>query len=269
MHIPVIHKGYLDFFNETRGVISHIYIISEELLAELSQFKSSISSIDSTTAQEILVYLGFRNTSVLKQKDIAKLVKQPILLIQDEVSRALHNAYFHESDIQWRSVFLRWDREKVLSEHSIDNTLTSSHPFDRQKIAEAYEEAKKSGDWWRQVGAVLVCNNEVILRAYNQGVPDDNILYQAGSVRDFLKPGEKPELSNTIHAEQKLIANAAQKGFLLDGCSLYVTHFPCAVCAKLIVYSGIKKCYFAEGSSNLDGKDNLVSAGVSLIKVLH
>lgn len=45
----------------------------------------------------------------------------------------------------------------------------------------------------------------------------------------------------TAHAELNAIANAARFGVAIDGAVLYCKMFPCYVCAKTIINSGIKK----------------------------
>ncbi len=48
----------------------------------------------------------------------------------------------------------------------------------------------------------------------------------------------------TVHAEQNAIADCARSGKSTKGSSIYVTHFPCLSCTKLIISAGIKKIYF-------------------------
>jgi len=48
---------------------------------------------------------------------------------------------------------------------------------------------------------------------------------------------------------------------------MYVTHFPCPVCAKLIALSGIKKIIYSKGSSVFDGERVMKSRGVEIIKI--
>ena len=43
----------------------------------------------------------------------------------------------------------------------------------------------------------------------------------------------------TVHAEQNAIADAARRGISVDGATVYVTHFPCINCAKILAASGI------------------------------
>lgn len=45
----------------------------------------------------------------------------------------------------------------------------------------------------------------------------------------------------TAHAEQNAIVQAAKTGIAIDGATLYCKMTPCAVCAKMIINSGVKK----------------------------
>lgn len=45
----------------------------------------------------------------------------------------------------------------------------------------------------------------------------------------------------TEHAERNAIYNAARVGVALKGCTIYVTHLPCADCARAIVQVGIDR----------------------------
>ncbi len=267
LHIPVIHKGYLDFFNKIRGGVSSIYLIDEKLQEELSDVKRDIASIDSKVIKELLNKMGFQNVSILFKKNIRKIKNEKIILVQDEISRNLYNKYLKGKKVEWESAFLRWDRSRVLAEFPAKNVIVSKKPFDLKMMKEAYKESEKSGDWWRQIGAVLVKGGKIVIRSYNMGVPNDNTPYQLGSIRDLFKAGEKQELSPTIHAEQALISEAAKKGIKLLGASLYLTHYPCPLCAKLVAYSGIKKLYFSEGASNLDGEKIMKLSGVKIFRI--
>lgn len=75
------------------------------------------------------------------------------------------------------------------------------------------------------VGAVIVRDEKVISSAHNQ-------------VRTLCDP--------TAHAEILSIREACKKlnSCYLDDCELFVTLEPCAMCAKAILLSRIKKIYF-------------------------
>ena len=269
LYIPVIHKGYLDFLNKVKDKVSEVFIIDESLKRELSEIKPDIAALDEKIVKDLLEKLGFESVLILFKENLNEVRGKEIILVQDEISRNLAEKYLKGENIEWDSAFLRWDKEKVLADIPTDNIATSKDNFDIEMMKEASKEAQKSGDWWRQVGAVAVKDGKIIARGYNQGTPTDNTPYQLGSLRDLFKAGEKQEFSPTIHAEQKIIAQAAKTGLALDNASFYITHFPCPLCSKLVAFSGIKKLYFSEGAANLDGKIVLESAGVKIYHVLY
>ena len=264
LYIPVIHKGYLDFLNKIQDRISVVYIIDESFLKELSEIKPDIAAIDANTVKNLLDKLGFKNVLILSRDNIKQLENKELILIQDEISRNLRDKYLKKEKVEWQSVFLRWDKDKILSEQPFKDIPISENSFDVEMMKEAYKEGQKSSEWWRRIGAILVKNKKILFRAYNKDLPSDYTPYQVGEVRDFFKPGERQDLASTIHAEQKIIAEGAKKGISLEGTSLYTTVFPCPVCAKLIAFAGIKNLYFGEGGSNFDAKKVLESADVKI-----
>ncbi|MBU1967428.1 hypothetical protein KKH50_04035 [Patescibacteria group bacterium] len=265
LYVPVIHQGYLDLF-ESKTDIEQIYLIDEKLVSRLSQFEPTIAALSAGKVKAWLQAMGIKQVRVLTQQNIIELKNQPLLLINDQVGRALHKQYFAQSDVELVSVFLRWDRDQVLSQTEFNGPITTDQRHVKF-IQQAYQLCAKSGDWWRQIGALAVKGGRVLLTSYNQGMSDDHTPYQEGGVRDYLKVGERPELANLIHAEQSLIARAAAEGISLKNSDLYVTHFPCPVCAKLIAMSGIKRCFFAEGSSVLDGLKVMTAGLVEVMQV--
>lgn len=267
IHLPVLHRGYLDFLAQQKDKISTIYIISENLQEELSEFKPDIAAIDEGYAMKIMRAIGFENTDLLSLDNIKKVKGKEIMLVDDEMSRSLYNKYLPGEKVEWASVFLRWDKEKILSTRPLLSVPISKEAFDVKMMMEACKESEKSSEWWRRIGAVLVQNETVIVRGNNKDLPNDHTPYQVGEVRDFFGPGERQDLASTIHAEQNIIATAAKKGISLEGTSLYVTTFPCPVCAKLIALSGIANLFFGEGGSNFDAKIVLDSAGVKITYV--
>jgi dCMP deaminase len=264
IHIPVVHKGYLDFFKKVEKEISGIFIIGEDILPKLSEFKPDIASMDTMTVKNLLEKFGFENISVLSKDKIRELKNKEIILVQDEISRNLFNRYFKKNKIEWHSVFLRWDRDKVFVKQNLEDIKISKKSFDIKMMAEASAESKKSSEWWRRIGAVLVKNEKILLRGNNKDLPSDHTPYQVGEVRDLFVPGERQDIAHTIHAEQNIIAQAAKEGIPTKGLSLYVTTFPCPVCAKIIACSGIKHIYYGEGGSNFDARKILESAGAKI-----
>ena len=101
----------------------------------------------------------------------------------------------------------------------------------------------------RKVGAVLVRDKRILATGYN-GVPSGMKHCDAvGCLRETLNipSGERHELCRGVHAEQNAIIQAAKHGISIDGATLYCTHSPCLICAKMLVQAGIRKAFYLEG----------------------
>ena len=59
--------------------------------------------------------------------------------------------------------------------------------------------------------------------------------------------GTRHEICYAVHAEQNAIIQAAKLGVSVQGATLYCTHQPCSICAKMIINSGITRVVFDEG----------------------
>ena len=93
------------------------------------------------------------------------------------------------------------------------------------------------------VGAVIVKDKIVISTGYNGAAKGAKDCLELGCLRDEMgiKSGEKHEICRAIHAEQNAIIQASSKGISLDGSTMYCTHTPCNICAKMMVNAGIKE----------------------------
>jgi len=101
----------------------------------------------------------------------------------------------------------------------------------------------------RQVGAVLVKDKRILATGYN-GVPSGVEHCEfVGCLRETLNipSGERHELCRGVHAEQNALIWAAKYGVSTDGATLYCTHSPCLICAKILVQAGVKRVFYAEG----------------------
>ncbi|MBQ7703483.1 MAG: cytidine deaminase, partial [Firmicutes bacterium] len=65
-----------------------------------------------------------------------------------------------------------------------------------------------------------------------------------------------------LHAEQNAIIQAAAMGHAVQGGSIYVTHQPCVICAKMIINAGIKRIVVKEGYPDQMSLDILAEAGL-------
>ena len=112
------------------------------------------------------------------------------------------------------------------------------------------------------VGCVIVTagerRNRIVAAGYNGFLPGTP---HVSRVRDNHEQA-------TVHAEQNAIADAARRGSSVDGCTAYVTHYPCINCAKILAASGLAEIKYHEDYLN----DPLVApiltdAGVKISKL--
>lgn len=102
--------------------------------------------------------------------------------------------------------------------------------------------ALKSKDTTK-VGAVLVRDNAVLCTAFNgppRGVKD--------SEDRFVRPRK---YLFAAHAEMNLVSTAAREGIRIAGCSVYVTHTPCSMCARILIQAGVRRIVFGNGKTSM------------------
>jgi dCMP deaminase len=93
------------------------------------------------------------------------------------------------------------------------------------------------------VGAVAVKDKHILSTGYNgapSGLQDCLVL---GCLRDELHipSGTRHEICRAVHAEQNVIIQAALHGVSLEGATVYATHTPCVLCAKMLTNARIKR----------------------------
>lgn len=112
------------------------------------------------------------------------------------------------------------------------------------KIAEVV--ASRSTCLRRKAGAVLVRDKQILSTGYNgvpQGLPHCE---ETGCPRKNYPSGTHHELCRAVHSEQNAIVQAAIHGVSIEGATLYCTHQPCTLCAKMLINAGIKRVVYKE-----------------------
>ena len=141
--------------------------------------------------------------------------------------------------------------------------------MDRVYMDMAYEQAEKSTCIRAKVGAILVKNGKVIAQGYNNVVGGIRDCRDVGCIRDILKipSGTRREICRAICAEQLAISEAARNGVSTDGSIAYITTFPCHICAKLLVSSGVSEIIYDKEYPDELSENFLKEAGVKLRKI--
>lgn len=121
----------------------------------------------------------------------------------------------------------------------------------------------------RHVGAVIVKDNRVLATGYN-GAPSgiQSCMEKGECLRRKLNipSGTQHELCFAVHAEQNAVIQAARFGINICGATLYCTHQPCVICAKIIINAGIKRVVYKEGYPDEFSMQLFKEANVSVEK---
>ena len=118
----------------------------------------------------------------------------------------------------------------------------------------------------RKVGATLVKDNQVISTGYNGSPKHTPHCAEVGCLREKLgvPSGEKHELCRGVHAEQNAIIQAAVNGTSIRGSTLYCTHQPCSICARMIINAEIKTVYIANPYPDALGEQLFKEGGIQM-----
>lgn len=119
----------------------------------------------------------------------------------------------------------------------------------------------------RAIGAIIVKDKRVMTTGYNGAPAGMRTCKEKGEcLRKKLNiaSGTRAEICYAIHAEQNAIIQAAKLGIAIEGATLYCTHQPCSVCAKIIVNSGIRRVVYKEGYPDDFALEFFKETGVAL-----
>ena len=113
--------------------------------------------------------------------------------------------------------------------------------------------AERSTCLRHHVGAVAVKNKHILSTGYNGAAAGCKDCLELGCLRNEMNipSGERHEICRAIHAEQNAIIQAAMHGVSIEGSTIYATHTPCILCAKMLANAKIKR-YVSFGKYNDD-----------------
>ncbi|MGC8777619.1 MAG: deoxycytidylate deaminase [Candidatus Caldatribacteriaceae bacterium] len=118
--------------------------------------------------------------------------------------------------------------------------------WDSYFMAIAHLVATRSTCLRRQVGAVLVKDKRILATGYN-GAPSNIThctLETCPRSVGHIPSGQNQELCRGLHAEQNVIIQAALHGVSTKNSTLYCTHKPCVLCAKMIINAGVVRVVY-------------------------
>lgn len=266
--VASLHGGYLRFFREYAD--ADCFIFGEALIAAYPELVRHLPGAAPRDTQRMLQALSiFRSVHVIEPSGIGGLAAyEGIILPDEQVSRAFAADYLAGCPVAFDNTWrLRWEWESTQKSQPVDSVRSTSVHSHQQFMRRAVTCAQMSPDWWRNVGAVLVRDGNVVLEAYNDHLPNEQSAYVEGDPRSSFEPGKCIDRTLALHAEMSILAEAARQGISTSGCDLYVSTFPCPPCANALAKSGIRRLFFQDGYSLVAGLASLQSRGISVVRV--
>lgn len=267
-YVPAIHAGYITLFKKHTD--ADLFVLGASFINAYPRLNRDLRAIQPNDVVTVVQSLGIHtNVDVLEIDGIDVLERYDEYILPDEdVSRDFAEKYLQGKKISLENIFLRWDGLVSEKEKEVPpDRVVSSEAVHKELMGKALTEAQKSPDWWRQIGAVLEKNDQILFTAHITYFPSDHALDIFGTPRSNVDAGQRPDLYISMHSEADIVAQAAKSGESLQGTNLYTTTFPCGNCARLIAHSGIKRVFYTDGYSTLDAEDILRAAGVEIILV--
>jgi len=119
----------------------------------------------------------------------------------------------------------------------------------------------------RKIGAVIVKEKRILTTGYNGAPAGVKTCVERGEClrkKLGIPSGTRHEMCYAIHAEQNAIIQAAKLGVSIEGATLYCTHQPCIICAKMIVNSGIERIVYEKGYPDDFSLEIIAESGVKI-----
>ena len=100
--------------------------------------------------------------------------------------------------------------------------------------------SKRSACERLKVGCLLVNDNRIISQGYNGFLP--------GCIhKSVIRDGHEQA---TVHAEQNALCDCTKRGISCKDSTAFVTHYPCIICTRLLLASGISAIKYIDDYKN-------------------
>lgn len=145
---------------------------------------------------------------------------------------------------------------------------------DRPSIDEYFLEiatvvAKRSTCLRNRVGAVIARDKRILSTGYNGAPRNMQHCLDIGCIREQnnIASGTRHEKCRAVHAEQNALLQAALHGVSTDSATLYCTHQPCILCAKMIINANIKRVVYIQPYPDTDALGFFEEAGLEVVSI--
>lgn len=127
--------------------------------------------------------------------------------------------------------------------------------------------AERSTCLRHHVGAIVVKNKRILSTGYNGAPGGVTDCLDKGCLRNELKipSGQRHEICKAVHAEQNVIIQAGLHGVSIGGGTLFCTHTPCMICAKMVVNAQLVRYVTYGYYADEEARDFLRSSGIEIV----
>jgi dCMP deaminase len=274
-YFPALHQGVLKLVEASGAEL--VIVLDETVLRDYRWYERDIRALPANAMAAALngVCHGlgkFRVAMAGGCDNVRQAARPPhqIVMPDDEVTRNVAQELGLANLVEFRDVFLRWDRSKMAMRAVIDDLPTvGMADLPCPKAVELIKgEANKSSDFWYHLGAAVARDDIVLSKAYNEHVPNEQSPHMLGDPRIVFEAGQGIDVTTARHAEAGAISRAARHGLSTNGADLYASMFPCLNCAMHVVNAGIARVFFLEGYSMRDSAPYLKEKGVKVFRVV-
>ena len=121
----------------------------------------------------------------------------------------------------------------------------------------------------RHIGAVITVNRQIVSTGYNGTAKGTRNCDEGGCPRclSFVDSGSKLDECLCVHAEENAIIQAALHGISIEGSTLYCTHQPCILCAKMMINAQVKRAVYARSYPDGTALQFLQQAGIEVARL--
>lgn len=267
------------------------YVLKDVLRDQLSLLLIDESAITCRNLRDVLVAITSQGREVVIAMPDYQYVpglrgfaKAQILASLTDRIRAVVPASYtlarHELEQNWGSIGIvgksSWNQGESLSISAPSESVNqlkieeTEDQFDREMMERAKGLIATSNCWLDPAGVVIVKDREILVEATSTNFNGTHCTDIPMHWKDMnLKPGERPLFCDSLHSERMAISEAARRGKLLAGATMYLNKFPCRPCAQSTIAAGIGTIVFEVGSYGLlETADLFEVSGTKLKRVV-
>jgi dCMP deaminase len=270
LYLPAFHEGVINLFTRQKEAgATQVVLLGRSLSSKVHGAPRDFAVSPQVMAKFVDVLGIFQLPCLVAETDtLLAMVGGQFVAHRHRAVEVVLEEVGLLGGASWDNDFMRWDLPAAMKQSPVSSAISvTDEAFFQGVLLLATEDARRSENFFRQVGAAVMRSGEVLLLAHNQSGHFQGEHLILGNPRVWIDGGH-PDINPDIHAEQLLIVEALRRGISFEGADALVTCFPCRTCANMLARTGLKRLFFHEGYSQQGTEQVLVDHGIELFQVL-